>query len=94
MDCNLRYSPKADVYINGDYHSLVQVFEGDEDGDSLFFSRNIKVQGNIEALVTLRNAIDNEDIQLIEEVSSLFGPLSNPASKVLTRINHRISTHR
>ncbi|MFD2203984.1 ubiquinone anaerobic biosynthesis accessory factor UbiT [Kiloniella antarctica] len=58
--------PDADTIISGGMLSLIQLLEGSVDGDALFFSREINVQGDTEALLTLRNAVDSADISFEE----------------------------
>jgi len=73
----------ADVRISGNFVRLLQMLEGSLDGDALFFSREISIEGDTEALLTLRNAIDSEDIDLRAEILSACGPLAGPASRLL-----------
>lgn len=87
VDCNIRHQPKTDVQVRGDLKSLIEVFEGNEDADALFFSRRLSIEGNVETLVTLRNAIDSEDIDLMKELSELFGPFSKPANGLLQQLH-------
>lgn len=70
---------KADVQISGPLRSLIAMLGGNEDGDALFFCRKISVQGDTEALVTLRNAIDSDDIDLEAEIEAFFGIFQKPA---------------
>lgn len=65
----------ADAVIRGKVSDLVGVLEGEADGDALFFSRNIVVEGNMEAALALRNAIENAEIDL----AALLGPLGDTA---------------
>ncbi|MEH6630442.1 MAG: SCP2 sterol-binding domain-containing protein [Halopseudomonas aestusnigri] len=58
--------PDADTIISGAMLSLIQLLEGTVDGDALFFSREINVQGDTEAVLTLRNAVDSVDISFEE----------------------------
>ncbi|MDX1693977.1 MAG: SCP2 sterol-binding domain-containing protein [Ketobacteraceae bacterium] len=90
VDCNLRYPPSADVTISGSYQALAGIFEGDADADSLFFSRDIQIQGNIEALVTLRNALDNEDISIVSELTPQFGRYAGVAHEALQLVNQKL----
>lgn len=73
----------ADVRISGNLVRLLQMLEGSLDGDALFFSREISIEGDTEALLTLRNAIDSEDIDLRAEVLSACGPWAGPAARLL-----------
>ena len=77
-------SDKADVTITGPFMVLLSMLDGKEDGDALFFSRSIAVEGNTEALLTLRNAIDSDDVDLKEEVLNSFGFLRKLAEATLS----------
>lgn len=84
----------ADVSVAGTLVDLINMLDGDVDGDALFFSRNITVDGNTEALLTLRNAIDSEDINLKEDLLALSGVFRVPtriAFNSLNRIFSRIT---
>jgi len=65
--------------IQGPLATLIRLLEGRLDGDALFFSRDLMIEGNMEAVVTLRNAVDGAGIDLLDDLLSLFGPLSRPA---------------
>lgn len=71
-------SPVCDAAISGPFFSLIRLVSGKEDGDALFFSRELEIKGNTEAVVALRNAIDDMDIDLFEEIEDLLGPLGKP----------------
>ncbi len=73
----------ADVTISGPFISLMDMMDGKVDGDALFFSRSLSVEGDTEALLILRNAMDSDDIDLRAEILGLFGPLKTPASALL-----------
>ena len=68
--------------IRGPLKALMEMAEGKVDGDALFFSRDLEIQGDTEAVVALRNAIDDADMDLIGEFFSVLGPLAKPARKV------------
>jgi len=68
--------------IQGPLATLTRLLEGRLDGDALFFSRDLMIEGNMEAVVTLRNAVDGAGIDLLEDLSSAFGPLGGPARLV------------
>lgn len=69
----------SDVRICGKFMKFVQMLEGEEDGDALFFSRDLVVEGNTEALLTLRNALDSEDISISKEILEQVGIFKIPA---------------
>jgi predicted lipid carrier protein YhbT len=71
--------------IHGPLLTLVQLLEGKLDGDALFFSRDLIVEGDMEAVVTLRNAIDGAGIDLLEDLLSVFGPLAGPPRFIVGR---------
>lgn len=60
-------APSADATIAGPIAAIIDMATGEDDGDALFFSRVVKVEGDVEVAVALRNAIDNADIDLFTE---------------------------
>ena len=80
MKASLAEHPmSADVYVKGTLAGLIEMLEGESDGDALFFSRQLQVEGDTEALLTLRNALDSENVR----VASLLIPthMQKAASK-------------
>ena len=87
------FAVKHDARIAGPLAALIGLVHGVYDGDALFFSRDLVIEGDIEAVLALRNAIDNEEIDLAEEAAGMFGPLAmfvapalREASSVLSRL--------
>ncbi len=74
---------RLDVRISGPLAGLVGLVNGDFDGDALFFSRDLLVEGDVEAVVALRNAIDDAQIDLVDEALGGCGPLRTPVERVL-----------
>ncbi len=74
--------PVPTATIQGPLATLIQLLEGRLDGDAQFFSRDLTIEGDMEAVVTLRNVIDGAGIDLLKDLSSVFGPLSRPARLV------------
>ena len=70
---------KATATIRGPLLSLIDLLEGRIDGDALFFSRDLIIEGETEAAVALRNAVDDAEIDVVADVLSLLGPLAGPA---------------
>ena len=64
--------------IHGPLDMLISLAEGKVDGDALFFSRRLVIEGDTEVVVALRNAIDGAGIDLIEDISLQLGPLGRP----------------
>ncbi len=74
-------SPAA--VLRGPLLVLIRLLEGRIDGDAAFFSRDLVVEGDMEAVLTLRNAVDSGGIDLAEDLLSLLGPLNGPARRAL-----------
>jgi predicted lipid carrier protein YhbT len=71
--------PRVDATIRAPLAVLIDLLEGRADGDAAFFSRDLVIEGDTEAVLTLRNAIDGAEIRVIEDVASLLGPLAGIA---------------
>ncbi|MCF3641732.1 SCP2 sterol-binding domain-containing protein [Rhizobium sp. TRM95111] len=69
-------APLADACIKGPLVLLLGLLEGRCDADALFFSRELSVTGDMEAMLALRNALDDSAIDLPRELGALVGPLS------------------
>ena len=67
-----------DVRISGRFTTLLRMIDSQTDSDALFFSRALTVTGDTEAMVALRNALDDMDATLADDVAAAFGPLSGP----------------
>jgi predicted lipid carrier protein YhbT len=72
----------ATATVRGPLFSLIALLEGRADGDALFFSRDLIIEGDTEAILTLRNAIDGAGIDVVEVVAAPFGPLSGVVRKL------------
>ncbi len=77
---------RADVTLHGTSTTFIALLEGRTDGDALFFSRDLRVEGDTEALLVLRNALDNEQINLRKTFFSVFGALSGMAARAATPV--------
>ncbi len=75
-------APAAAVVISGALATLVDLLEGRADGDALFFSRDLTIEGDTEAALTLRNALDGADIEVFEIMLGILGPLAGPARRL------------
>jgi predicted lipid carrier protein YhbT len=60
--------------IHGPLEMLIALAEGKVDGDALFFTRRLVIEGDTEVVVALRNAIDGAGIDLVEDISQALGP--------------------
>lgn len=83
--------PAHDAAIAGTFFRLLDLIDGELDGDALFFTRDLSVEGDTEAVVTLRNALDDMEGSAMDSVLGALGPLSRPANFVLTRLRPKRS---
>jgi predicted lipid carrier protein YhbT len=77
--------PPYDARIGGPLSAFLAMMHGAEDGDALFFSRDLTVEGDTAAVLALRNAMDDAELDLTEELAALSGPLAAPLRRVLAR---------
>jgi O2-independent ubiquinone biosynthesis accessory factor UbiT len=73
----------SDARIAGPLAALLGLIHGAYDGDALFFSRDLTIEGDTALVVALRNALDNEELNLADEAAALFGPLSSIIARPL-----------
>lgn len=73
---------EARATIRADLATLLQLLEGRIDGDALFFSRDLTVEGDMEVVVALRNAVDDAGIDLIRDAAAACGPLAPSAERL------------
>lgn len=85
-----RTTPPADARIAGPLAALLGLVHGAYDGDALFFSRDVVIEGNTSAALALRNAIDDAELDLGAEIAALAGPLG-PALAPLIALAGRTS---
>ncbi|MEO1140213.1 MAG: SCP2 sterol-binding domain-containing protein [Pseudomonadota bacterium] len=79
-------APAPGAMIRGKFMLLLELVDAQEDGDAAFFSRDLEVTGDTEAVVRLRNALDDIDGSIAEETADMFGP---PGRVILTRLRRR-----
>ncbi|TCO72872.1 ubiquinone anaerobic biosynthesis accessory factor UbiT [Rhodovulum euryhalinum] len=80
-----RNLPPHAARISGKFLDLLTLMDTEQDGDALFFSRDLIVTGDTEAVVCLRNALDDVDEPIAESVAEMFGPPGRGALNVLRR---------
>lgn len=84
--------PSHDARISGSFLNLLMLVDGDSDGDALFFSRDLTISGNTEAVVCLRNALDDVDTSIAASVADMFGRAGRGVLAALRRAAHRKSS--
>jgi len=72
-----------DARVAGPITPLLAMVHGVLDGDALFFSREITIEGDTDAILAMRNAIDAAEIDLSCELANLFGPFSPVARQAV-----------
>jgi predicted lipid carrier protein YhbT len=75
-----KVAPDATAAIHGPFLTLLTLLEGRIDGDALFFTRELIVEGDTEAVVALRNAVDGAGIELTRDLPEASG--RSPAWRV------------
>lgn len=68
--------------VRGPMLRLIDLLEGAVDGDALFFSRDLSIEGDTGAILALRNAVEAEEIVLFAEIADALGPLGWPVRLV------------
>lgn len=81
--------PDHDARIAGKFLNLMRLLDSDIDGDALFFARDLIITGNTEAVVCLRNALDDVDGSIAQMVADMFGPLARAALARLRRVANK-----
>lgn len=69
---------EATATIRAPLLKLIGLVEGRIDGDALFFSRELAIEGETEAVLALRNAVDDAEIDLAADLLFPLGPLAGP----------------
>jgi len=76
---------------------LLGLIDGSYDGDALFFSRDLSIEGDTEAVLALRNAIENAGLDpssVLGLPKSLHGPFNRAAGFVLTALRRGLGAPR
>lgn len=84
-----RALPPHVARISGRFLDLLELIDADLDGDALFFSRALVIEGNTEAVVSLRNALDDIEGSVAERVAAMFGPPGRAVLAALRRAGER-----
>lgn len=73
--------PAHGAGVAGTFLTLLRLMDADVDGDALFFSGDLIISGNTEAVVSLRNALDDVEGSIAGDVADMFGPVGRFALK-------------
>lgn len=95
LEVKRTWSMPWDARISGTFIHLLRLVEAESDGDALFFSRDLVIEGNTEAVVALRNALDDMDSNVVDEAAKAFGKpgiaglkLARKMEKKLEELHH------
>ncbi len=91
--CPRRSEPPSEARIQGKFFDLLGLVDGSTDGDALFFSRDLDITGNTEAVVCLRNALDDVEGSIAEDVADLFGAAGRKTLTMLRGAADKRSTN-
>jgi len=71
---------QAVATVRGPLMVLTDLLEGRIDGDAMFFSRALTIEGDTEAVLVLRNALDGAGVDITADLTAALGPLARPAT--------------
>ena len=81
--CRRHQYPPHSASITGAFLDLFNMIDGSLDGDALFFNRALRISGDIEAVVALRNALDDSDCSIVDTIVGALGPCSQPGARLV-----------
>ena len=87
--CRRSATPATDANVTGPLLTLLALLEGRIDGDAVFFSRSLTVTGDMEAMVALRNALDDCNFDLPADLAGLAGPMAVPFRHLAELVRRR-----
>ncbi|WP_422374647.1 ubiquinone anaerobic biosynthesis accessory factor UbiT [Roseibium sp.] len=88
--CDKACLPQADAVVRAPLLDLLGVLDGTYDGDALFFSRDLRVEGKTEYVLALRNTLEDAELTPAEFV----GFTGTPARWVNEAGGHMLSRAR
>lgn len=77
----------VDVCVDAPFGMLLALLQGKADGDALFFARDIQVEGDMEALLALRNSLDDARVDLVDDVLGKGSPLAPLIRTVMSHLS-------
>jgi predicted lipid carrier protein YhbT len=76
-----------DASVTGSLLTLLRMVDGRLDGDAVFFTRDLMIDGDTEAVVSLRNALDDVDGSIADDIAASFGFAGQAALNLMRRID-------
>ncbi len=74
------------IRITGSFLQLLRLLDSRLDSDAAFFARDIVVEGDTEAVVCLRNALDDVEGSVASDIAAMFGGIGRRGLHILRRI--------
>jgi predicted lipid carrier protein YhbT len=84
--CRRSRKTAHDARIAGTFLTLLDMVDGRLDGDALFFTRDLIIEGDTEAVVVLRNALDDLEGSVADDIAAAFGFPGRMALAALRRV--------
>ena len=78
-----------DASVTGSLLTLLRMVDGRIDGDAVFFTRDLVIDGDTEAVVALRNALDDVEGSVADDIAACFGLPGRLALSVMRRMDAR-----
>lgn len=82
-------APPVSAAVSGPLLTLLALLEGRIDGDAVFFSRSLTATGDMEAILALRNALDDCGFDLPRDLAGVVGPFAWPFQQLAELVRHR-----
>ena len=83
-------APGVAATISAPIVVLLALLEGRIDGDAAFFARGVEIEGDMEAVLAMRNSLDDAKIDLPTDLAPLAGPLRHVAELALDRVRRTL----
>ncbi len=77
--------PRHDARLVGRLSAFLAMLHGAQDGDALFFSRDLTIEGDTAAVLALRNALDDAELDLRGELAAATGRFGPVLCRLITR---------
>jgi predicted lipid carrier protein YhbT len=86
-------APASDARIAGSFAAFLAMLHGAEDGDTLYFSGALQIEGDTSAVLALRNALDDAELDLGVEIANLLPFLAAPLRQSLAPLERLTGLH-
>lgn len=83
-------APESDAQIRGSLAAFLSMLHGESDGDALFFSGELSISGDTSAVLALRNALDDAEIDLAAEFAALARAPEALVRRLATAVGPRL----